>query len=228
MLDTDVLVAAVRSDRGASRALLTNALERRYSVLASVPLMLQYESVLTRPEHLTAAGISAADVEVLLNSIALVVEPIRISDLWRPVLPDSGDDLVLETAVNGQADVVVTFNRRHFVPAAAARARDSCARGRGATIGDSLMKKSNFALRLQPSLMEEARKVAKAEGVAVNQLINVAVAEKVSALRTEEYFAERAAQGDIKTALREQQRAGKGNAPVPGDELPKKATRHSR
>ncbi len=48
-----------------------------------------------------------------------------------------------------------------------------------------------FALRLQPSLMEEARKVAKAEGVAVNQLINVAVAEKVSALRTEEYFAER-------------------------------------
>jgi len=57
------------------------------------------------------------------------------------------------------------------------------------------MKKSNCALRLQPSLMEEAKKVAKAEGVAVNQLINVAVAEKVSALRTEEYFAERAARG---------------------------------
>jgi predicted nucleic acid-binding protein len=119
VLDTDVLVAAVRSDRGASRALLISALERRYPVLASVPLMLQYESVLTRPEHLTAAGISAADVEVLFNAIALVVEPIRISYLWRPVLPDSGDDLVLETAVNGQADVVVTFNRRDFVPAAA-------------------------------------------------------------------------------------------------------------
>jgi len=119
VLDTDVLVAAVRSDRGASRALLISALERRYPLLASVPLMLQYESVLTRPEHLTAAGISAGDVEVLFNAIALVVEPIRISYLWRPVLPDSGDDLVLETAVNGQADVVVTFNRRHFVPAAA-------------------------------------------------------------------------------------------------------------
>ena len=119
VLDTDVLVAAVRSDRGASRALLISALERRYPVLASVPLMLQYESVLTRPEHLTAAGISAGDVEVLFNAIALVVEPIRISYLWRPVLPDSGDDLVLETAVNGQADVVVTFNRRHFVPAVA-------------------------------------------------------------------------------------------------------------
>ena len=119
MLDTDVLVAAVRSDRGASRVLLTAALEQRYPVLASVPLMLQYESVLTRSEHLAAAGISAADVEVLLDAMALVVEPIRISFLWRPVLSDPGDDLVLETAVNGQAARVVTFNRRDFEPAVA-------------------------------------------------------------------------------------------------------------
>jgi predicted nucleic acid-binding protein len=119
VLDTDVLVAAVRSDRGASRVLLTAWLEQRYPVLASLPLMLQYESVLTRSEHLAAAGISAADVEVLLDAIALVVEPIRISFLWRPVLSDPGDDLVLETAVNGQAAAVVTFNRRHFEPAAA-------------------------------------------------------------------------------------------------------------
>lgn len=87
------------------------------------------------------------------------------------------------------------------------------------------MKRSNFALRLQPSLMEEAKKVAKAEGVAVNQLINVAVAEKVSALRTQEYFAERAATGDVKKALRVLRRAGKGNLPVVGDELPPKRPR---
>ena len=90
------------------------------------------------------------------------------------------------------------------------------------------MKKSNFALRLQPTLMEEAKKVAKAEGVAVNQLINVAVAERVSALRTQEYFAERAATGDIKRALRILKRAGKGNSPLPGDELPPKTTRRRR
>ena len=119
VLDTDVLVAAVRSDRGASRVLLTAALEQRYPTLASVPLMLQYESVLTCVEHLGAARISAADVEILLDAIALVAEPIRISYLWRPVLADPGDDLVLETAVNGRADVVITFNRRHFEPAAA-------------------------------------------------------------------------------------------------------------
>lgn len=82
------------------------------------------------------------------------------------------------------------------------------------------MKKSNFALRLQPSLMEEARKVAKAEGVAVNQLINVAVAEKVSALRTEDYFSERARLGDVRKALRILKRAGVGQPPVEGDALP--------
>jgi hypothetical protein len=59
--------------------------------------------------------------------------------------------------------------------------------------GDEVVRKSNFALRLQPSLLDEARKAAQAEGVALNHLINVAVAEKLSALRTEKYFAERAA-----------------------------------
>jgi hypothetical protein len=81
------------------------------------------------------------------------------------------------------------------------------------------MRKSNFALRLQPSLLDEARKVAESEGVALNQLINVALAEKLSALRTESYFAERAARADIPKALEILKRAGVGNPPVPGDDL---------
>jgi len=108
----------MRSDRGASRVLFVAALQGRYPVLVSVPLMLEYESVLTRPEHVDAAGISATDIGVVLDAMATVVEPIRISYLWRPILPDSGDDLVLETAVNGRADILVTFNRRDFEPAA--------------------------------------------------------------------------------------------------------------
>ncbi|MDQ0470572.1 toxin-antitoxin system HicB family antitoxin [Labrys wisconsinensis] len=80
------------------------------------------------------------------------------------------------------------------------------------------MRKSNFALRLQPSLLDEARKVAEAEGVALNQLINVAVAEKLSALRTESYFQERAARADPSKALGILDRAGKGNPAVKGDE----------
>jgi hypothetical protein len=81
------------------------------------------------------------------------------------------------------------------------------------------MRKSNFALRLQPSLLDEARKVAETEGVALNQLINVAVAEKLSALRTVSYFQERAARADIPKALDILSRAGKGKPPTQGDEL---------
>jgi len=87
------------------------------------------------------------------------------------------------------------------------------------------MRKSNFALRLQRSLLEEARKLAEAEGVALNQLINVAVAEKLSALRTEEYFTERAARANIPKALKVLKRAGVGKPPMKGDELPSKRKR---
>jgi len=81
------------------------------------------------------------------------------------------------------------------------------------------MRKSNFALRLQPSLLDEARKVAEAEGVPLNQLINVAVAEKLSALRTASYFQERAARADVTKALGILERAGKNNPPADGDAL---------
>ncbi|HXP47583.1 MAG TPA: hypothetical protein VN810_09930 [Terriglobales bacterium] len=82
------------------------------------------------------------------------------------------------------------------------------------------MRRSNFALRLQPALLDEARKLAESEGVALNQLINVAVAEKISALRTEEYFAERAGRANPERVARILNRLGKGKPPVEGDEIP--------
>ena len=87
------------------------------------------------------------------------------------------------------------------------------------------MRKSNFALRLQPSLLDEARRVAQAEGVALNQLINVAVVEKLSALRTESYIEERASRADVPRALKVLQRSGVGKPPMKGDELPRKRRR---
>lgn len=81
------------------------------------------------------------------------------------------------------------------------------------------MRRSNVALRLQSSLLEEARRVSEAEGVALNQFINVAVAEKLSALRTEEYFRERGQRGSIGKAKRLLKRAGRGQPPLLGDEL---------
>lgn len=120
LLDTDVVVAAMRSDQGASRQLLLAALDRRFAVLASVPLMLEYEAVLKRPEHLTAAGITAADANTVLDALAKVAEPVRLAFLWRPRLRDPADEMVLETAVNGAADYLVTFNLKHLGQAARA------------------------------------------------------------------------------------------------------------
>jgi hypothetical protein len=78
--------------------------------------------------------------------------------------------------------------------------------------------KANYALRLQTTLKVEAERVAKAEGTTLNQFINVAVAEKLSALRTADYFKERAARGDIAKALELLDRAG-DEPPREGDEI---------
>jgi len=101
VLDSTVLVAALRSDQGASRQLVVAALGRKFTLLLSVPLIIEYESVLTRQEHLDAAGLRAADVAVILDSLVAVAEPIRFSFLWRPTLPDPADDMVLEFAARG-------------------------------------------------------------------------------------------------------------------------------
>jgi len=115
VLDTDVVVAALRSDRGASRQLLLAALNRRFELLLSVPLILEYEAVLTRPHHLAACGLSSAQVGRVLDDLAAVARPVRLAFRWRPRLSDPDDDMVLETAMNGNADAIVTFNQRDFV-----------------------------------------------------------------------------------------------------------------
>jgi len=118
VLDADVLVAALRSDRGASRQLLLSALDREIGVLASVPLMLEYEAVLTRPEHLDASRLTVGHVNEVLDALTKVIIPVHMNFRWRPRLKDPGDEMVLETAVNGEADRLVTFNLRHLAAAA--------------------------------------------------------------------------------------------------------------
>ena len=119
VLDTAAMVAAIRSDAGASRWLLRSALEQRrnLTLLVAVPLLIEYEAVMTRAEHLKVSGLSVTDVGVLLDAVAAVAEPVRLAYLWRPALPDADDDMVLEAAVNGRADGIVTFNLGDFRPA---------------------------------------------------------------------------------------------------------------
>jgi putative PIN family toxin of toxin-antitoxin system len=118
VLDTDVLIAALRSDRGASRQLLIRALDREIEALVSVPLMVEYEAVLTRPEHLDASGLSSEEMHAVLDALAKVMIPVHLRFLWRPRLGDPADEMVLETAVDGEADGLVTFNVRQLAAAA--------------------------------------------------------------------------------------------------------------
>lgn len=87
-------------------------------MLASVPLFLEYEAVLTRPAHRTPHRSEATAVAAFLAYLAGLVEPVQLHYLWRPQLGDVADEMVLETAINGRADCIATFNARHFGPAA--------------------------------------------------------------------------------------------------------------
>jgi putative PIN family toxin of toxin-antitoxin system len=115
VLDTDVIVAALRSNRGASRQLLLAALNQEFELLLSVPLVLEYESVLTRSEQLAECGLNIIEVGRILDDLVAIARPVRLMFRWRPRLPDPNDDMVLETAVNGHASAIVTFNQRDFV-----------------------------------------------------------------------------------------------------------------
>ena len=85
-------------------------------MLLSVQLALEYEAVLMRQEQLAASGSNVRDVEKLLGAIIAVSEPVYRTFFWRPLLRDADDDMVLETAVSGWADAIVTFNRKDFEP----------------------------------------------------------------------------------------------------------------
>lgn len=114
VLDTDVLVAGFRSATGASRQLLILLNEGRFEALASVSLMIEYEAVLKRPENLSAAGLNENDIDEFINDLVLKITPVKTFYLWRPMLKDPDDEFVLEVAVNGQADAIVTFNSKDF------------------------------------------------------------------------------------------------------------------
>ena len=117
-LDTNILLAGLRSSRGASFQVL-KAMEHRLFVPAiSVALFLEYEAVLTRPEQMTATNMSTSDVESLLEALATLAQQVgSISCRWRPLLSDPKDDMVVDCAVSSGSEYLVTMNRRDFEPA---------------------------------------------------------------------------------------------------------------
>jgi putative PIN family toxin of toxin-antitoxin system len=114
VLDTNVVVAGMRSPRGASAALLLAARGGEITLLANVALALEYEAKCGLAEHRLAAGLTERQVELFVDAVLAMVEPVETHFMWRPQLRDPSDELVLEAAVNGQAEAIVTFNRRDF------------------------------------------------------------------------------------------------------------------
>ena len=119
VLDTSVVVSAFRSKGGASYAILDLVAERRLVPLATPPLFLQYEEVLKRPDQLAASGLTLDAVDGILNALASAVEGVTVYYAWRPQLPDPGDEMVLDTAVNGRADALCAAAGARFAAALA-------------------------------------------------------------------------------------------------------------
>lgn len=117
VLDTSILISALRSRKGASNRLLRLVALQRIRPLVTTALFLEYEAVLMRADQLQATGLSVKDVQRFLAAFASSAEPVDIQFRWRPLLKDPADEMVLETAVNGRADGLVTFNTQDFLPA---------------------------------------------------------------------------------------------------------------
>ncbi len=139
VFDTNVLVAAFRSRRGASHELLRRLVEGELSGLVSNTLMTEYEAVLTREVVLAASWASADDVTAVLDVLAARMKEVAPRFRWRPTLPDPDDDMVLECAVAGGAAGVVTLNIADFLPIARDR------------FGLEILRPGEFLPRLPPS-----------------------------------------------------------------------------
>jgi len=115
VLDTSVLVAGLRTRLGAGNAVLRLVATKRLTTLATPPLFLEYEDVLKRAEQRLAHGLSVAEIDELLAELAALVEPVDVRFLWRPQTRDPAEEMVIEAAINGDADAVITYNIGDFL-----------------------------------------------------------------------------------------------------------------
>ena len=112
VIDTNVLVSGLRSRQGMSYRLLSFLGGRLYRPVVTVPLVVEYEKSLCDPR--TEVPFSAVDIGKYLNFVCSVSDCRKVHFLWRPFLRDPNDDMVLEAAVSGRCEYIVTFNLRDF------------------------------------------------------------------------------------------------------------------
>jgi putative PIN family toxin of toxin-antitoxin system len=114
IIDTNIVIAAQRSQKGASAKLMSLIGANLFDLHVSTPLILEYEEVLNRQR--AELGLTMSDIGDLIDAIcALAVRHKEIYFRWRPYLPDAKDEFILELAVKAQCDYIVTFNRKDFI-----------------------------------------------------------------------------------------------------------------
>lgn len=114
VLDTSVLVAALRSSTGAAAENVRLALLREITTLMDFKLICEYRDVALRTEHLIASGKTHRETALILDALEAVAEPVLVVTRYHPLSQDANDDMVLDVAINGAADAIVTANTRHF------------------------------------------------------------------------------------------------------------------
>lgn len=114
VLDTSVITSALRSSTGASNALIRFVATQKLVPLVTTALFLEYEDVLKRPEQTLVHGLDSTGIDRFLAALASASEAVNVRYQWRPQLSDANDEMVLEAAVNGRADALVTHNIKDF------------------------------------------------------------------------------------------------------------------
>ncbi len=114
VMDTNVLVAGLRSRRGASYKLLSMLNDNRWQLNISTTLVFEYEEVLKRER--VQLGLSLDDINDLIDGICAISNKRSIFYLWRPVASDPDDDFLVDLAVEAQADFIITYNQRDLQP----------------------------------------------------------------------------------------------------------------
>lgn len=114
LLDTTIVVAALRTRRGAANDVLRLVAARKLVPLATPPLFLEYEEVLKRPEQQLIHRLASDEVDEFLAELAALIEPVEVHFQWRPQTSDPSDEMVIEAAINGRADALVTYNVADF------------------------------------------------------------------------------------------------------------------
>ena len=117
MLDTALFVTAIRSSDGAAGDVSRGIFREELVPLMDLKLGLEYRDVALRPEHVRASALSKREIVELIEAVEAFAEPVEVVVRARPLTPDPNDDMILDLAINGKAEALVTCNTKHFLAA---------------------------------------------------------------------------------------------------------------